>query len=79
MNRTNLSLKLDKLTGIPLKAMLWHLNESVSFFDLVNAPYITAENMRFCTDLAINEALSLLKKESESVFNLTVAMMGGIT
>ena len=73
MKRTPLSLKLDKLTGTPLKAMLWHLNEAV------NAPYITADNMRFCTDLSINEALSLLKKDSESVFNLTVAMMGGIT
>lgn len=72
MKRSDLNQKLDKLTGTPLKAMLWHLNEAV------NGPYITADNMRFCTDLAINEALSLLKKESESVFNLTVAMMGGI-
>lgn len=71
--RTPLSKKLDNLTGTPLKAMLWHLNEAV------NDPYITADNMRFCTDLTINEALSLLKKDSESVFNLTVAMMGGIT
>jgi hypothetical protein len=68
--RTNLNLKLDKLTGTPLKAMLWHLNEAV------NGPYITAKNMRGCTDLAINEALSLLKKESEVVFNQTVDMMG---
>ena len=72
MSRTNLSLKLDKLKGTPLKAMLWHLNEAV------NGPYITADNMRGCTDLSIYEALSLLKKESESVFNQTVAMMGGI-
>tara|TARA_B000000557_G_C20783893_1_gene447762 strand:- start:366 stop:587 length:222 start_codon:yes stop_codon:yes gene_type:complete len=72
MKRTPLSLKLDKLTGTPLKAMLWHLNETV------NAPYITADNMRFCTDLAIYEALSLLEKESADVFAQTVAMMGGI-
>jgi hypothetical protein len=72
MKRSDLNLKLDKLTGTPLKAMLWHLNEAV------NGPYITADNMRGCTDLAINEALSLLKKESESVFTQTVAMMGGI-
>jgi len=72
MKRTTLNLKLDKLTGTPLKAMLWHLNEAVK------GPYITEQNMRGCTDLAINEALSLLKKESESVFTQTVAMMGGI-
>lgn len=72
MKRSDLNLKLDKLTGIPLKAMLWHLNEAV------NGPYITADNMRGCTDLAINEALSLLSKESESVFAQTVNMMGGI-
>lgn len=70
MKRTDLNLKLDKLSGTPLKAMLWHLNEAV------NGPYITASNMRGCTDLAINEALSLLKKESESVYHQTVAMMG---
>ena len=69
MNRTNLNLKLDKLTGTPLKAMLWHLNEAV------NGPYITAKNMRGCTDLAINEALSLLKKESESMFDKVTAQM----
>lgn len=69
MNRTNLNLKLDKLTGTPLKAMLWHLNEAV------NGPYITAKNMRGCTDLAINEALSLLKKESESMFDIVTAQM----
>ena len=67
--RTPLSKKLDKLTGTPLKAMLWHLNEAV------NDPYITAHNMRFCTDLTINEALSLLKKESESMFDKVTAQM----
>ena len=72
MKRSDLNLKLDKLTGTPLKAMLWHLNEAVK------GPYITADNMRGCTDLAINEALSLLKKESESVYTQTVDMMGGI-
>jgi hypothetical protein len=70
--RTNLNLKLDKLTGTPLKAMLWHLNEAVK------GPYITEENMRGCTDLAINEALSLLKKESESMFDKVSAQMGGV-
>ena len=70
MTRTNLNLKLDSLEGTPLKAMLWHLNEAV------NGPYITADNMRFCTDLAINEALSLLKKESVSMFDKVIAMMG---
>ena len=69
MPRSNLNLKLDKLTGTPLKAMLWHLNEAV------RGPVITADNMRFCTDLAINEALSLLKKESDEVFHQTVSMM----
>ena len=69
MTRSTLNLKLDKLTDIPLKAMLWHLNEAV------NGPYITADNMRFCTDLAINEALSLLKKESESMFDKVTAQM----
>ena len=68
--RTPLSLKLDKLEGTPLKAMLWHLNEAV------NDPYITAKNMRGCTDLAINEALSLLKKESESMFDEVSLIMG---
>lgn len=70
--RTNLNLKLDKLTGTPLKAMLWHLNEAVK------GPYITEGNMRGCTDLAINEALSLLKKESESMFDKVSAQMGGV-
>lgn len=69
MKRTPLSLKLDKLTGTPLKAMLWHLNEAV------RGPVITADNMRFCTDLAINEALSLLEQNSADIFNQTVAMM----
>ena len=69
MTRTDLNIKLDKLTGTPLKAMLWHLNEAV------NDPYITADNMRFCTDLSINEALSLLKKESESMFDKVTAQM----
>ena len=72
MKRSDLNLKLDKLTGTPLKAMLWHLNEAVK------GPYITEQNMRGCTDLSINEALSLLSKESESVFAQTVNMMGGI-
>lgn len=75
MKRTPLSLKLDKLRGTPLKAMLWHLNEAYSRNDLD----ITADNMRFCTDLAINEALSLLEQNSWEMFNQTVAMMGGIT
>ena len=70
MTRTNLNLKLDSLEGTPLKAMLWHLNEAV------NGPYITADNMRGCTDLAINEALSLLKKESESMFDEVSSQMG---
>lgn len=69
MKRSDLNLKLDKLTGTPLKAMLWHLNEAV------NGPYITEENMRGCTDLAINEALALLKKESESMFNEVINQM----
>ena len=72
MRRSDLNLKLDKLEGTPLKAMLWHLNEAVQ------GPYITVHNMRGCTDLAINEALSLLKKESESVFNQVKAQMGGV-
>jgi len=70
MTRTNLNLKLDKLTGTPLKAMLWHLNEAVQ------GPYITEKNMKGCTDLAINEALSLLKKESESMFDEVSSQMG---
>lgn len=74
MKRSDLNLKLDKLTGTPLKAMLWHLNEAVK------GPYITEQNMRGCTDLAVNEALSLLKKESESMFDKVSAQMGvGIT
>ena len=68
--RTNLNLKLDSLSGTPLKAMLWHLNEAV------NGPYITTNNMKGCTDLAINEALSLLKKESVSMFDKVEAQMG---
>ena len=72
MTRSTLNLKLDKLEGTPLKAMLWHLNEAVK------GPYVTEQNMRGCTDLAIYEALCLLKKESESVFAQTVNMMGGI-
>lgn len=67
--RSDLNIKLDKLTGTPLKAMLWHLNEAV------NGPYITAKNMRGCTDLSIYEALSLLKKESESMFDKVTAQM----
>ena len=74
MKRTPLSLKLDKLRGTPLQAMLWHLNEAYG-----NEFDITADNMRFCTDLAINEALSLLEQNSWEMFNQTVAMMGGIT
>jgi len=70
MTRTNLNLKLDKLTGTPLKAMLWHLNEAVQ------GPYIQKRNMKGCTDLAINEALSLLKKESESMFDEVSSQMG---
>jgi hypothetical protein len=70
MKRTPLSLKLDKLTGTPLKAMLWHLNETV------NGPYITADNMRFCTDLAIYEALSLLEKESADMFAQVLDQLG---
>lgn len=70
MIRTDLNLKLDKLTGTPLKAMLWHLNEAV------NGPYITVDNMRFCTDLAINEALSLLQKESTDMFAQVLDQLG---
>ena len=50
--------------------MLWHLNEAV------NGPYITADNMRFCTDLAINEALSLLQKESTDMFAQVLDQLG---
>ena len=74
MKRTPLSLKLDKLRDTPLEAMLWHLNEAYR-----NELDITADNMRFCTDLAINEALSLLEQNSWEMFNQTVAMMEGIT
>ena len=70
MKRSVLSIKLDNLTGTPLKAMLWHLNETV------NDPYITADNMGFCTDLAIYEALSLLEKESADMYQEVVSQLG---
>ena len=69
-SRSPLSLKLDKLKDIPLKAMLWHLNA------IMQGPYITVENMKYATDLAINEALDDLKRESADMYAQVLDQLG---
>lgn len=61
---------LEKLSGIPLKAMLWHLNEAV------RGPWIDEKNMFGCTEEAVKEALFLLKDESPEVYGETIKQLG---
>ena len=65
-----MKVNLQNLSGTPLKAMVWHLNKAVQ------GPYITAENMSGCTELAINEALDALKAESEEMYQQVLDQLG---
>jgi signal transduction histidine kinase len=42
----------------------------------MQGPYITVENMKYATDLAINEALDDLKRESADMYAQVLDQLG---
>lgn len=70
--RSTLSQSLDNLEGLPLKAMVWHLNKVTP-----QAPFITNRNMKGCTDVAIIQALKGLHLESPEMYKKVINAMKG--